>query len=151
MGHDFVVPLYFSAGSSWELVLYQRHPPTTNGGDGADPTEVNIEIPETVVQSFLSVDIQQEKLSESDMVGVKIEVKGSQRQIKSVLFNTDDQLENNHNPYLEPESLTLYDELGGSNCVMRYANIGPNSIVEFGPNTIAAFGSNTFAEFEPNT
>ena len=127
----FLLFLYFYTGSSWELVLYQRYPATASGGDGADPTEVNIEISESVVKSILSDDTQQEHNSETDIARVNIDDKGSRRQIRNVLFHTDDQFEKNKNPYLEPESLTMYDELGDRHCLIRYANFGPNTIAEF--------------------
>lgn len=122
---------YFFAGSSWELVLYQRYPATSSGGDVANTTEINIEISESVVKSILSNETHQENVSEIDRVGVNIKDEGSQSQIENVLFHTEDQLGKNLNPYLEPESLTMYDELGERVCLKRYANFGPNTIAEF--------------------
>ena len=55
--------MYSYAGSSWELVLYQRYPASTSGGV-TNPTEVNIEISESVVKSILSSDAQQENVFE---------------------------------------------------------------------------------------
>ena len=72
MDHDVLLSssFYFYAGSSWELVLYQRYPATSSGGGVANTTEVNIEISESVVKSILSDDTHQENVSEIDRVGV---------------------------------------------------------------------------------
>jgi hypothetical protein len=120
--------MYSYAGSSWELVLYQRYPASTSGGV-TNPTEVNIEISESVVKSILSSDAQQENVFEIDIdrEGVNIEDKVSNEQIRNVLFHTEDQFGENLNPYSVPE----YDEIGDGHYAINYEAFGPNTIVEF--------------------
>ena len=132
MDHDvFCLLFHFYAGSSWELVLYQRYPTTSSGDGVANTTEFNIEISESAVKSIWRNDTHPENISETDRVGVNIEDEGSQSQNANVLFHTEDQLRKNLKPYLEPECLTMHEELCDKDCLKGYDNFGPNTIAEF--------------------